>query len=139
MNVNCLSVDAPFSVFEKFGFKSGRETDKFAGDNVVRSSNGLVFLQKYVNAFMSLKVVDTVDLPTHVMFICEVTEARVLSDKATMTYDYYQQNVKPKPETEGKKGYVCKVCGFVYECDELPDDYVCPLCKHGAADFEPIK
>ena len=139
MNVNCLSVDAPFSVFEKFGFKSGRETDKFAGDNVVRSSNGLVFLQKYVNAFMSLKVVDTVDLPTHVMFICEVTEARVLSDKATMTYDYYQQNVKPKPETEGKKGYVCKVCGFVYEGDELPDDYVCPLCKHGAADFEPIK
>lgn len=138
MNVNCLSTDAPFSVFEKYGFKSGRETDKFAGDTLVRSSNGLVFLQKYVNAFMSLKVVDAIDLPTHVMFICEVTESRVLSDKPTMTYDYYQQNVKPKPETEGKKGYVCKVCGYVYEGDELPEDFVCPLCKHGAADFEPI-
>ena len=139
MNVNCLSVDAPFSVFERFGFKSGRETDKFAGETAVRSANGLIFLQKYVNAFMSLKVVETVDLPTHVMFICEVTEARVLSDRATMTYDYYQQNVKPKPETEGKKGYVCKVCGYVYEGETLPEDYVCPLCKHGAADFEPIK
>ena len=138
MNVNCLSVEAPFSVFEKFGFVSGRAVDKFEGDALVRSSNGLVFLQRYANAMMSLKVVDYVDLPTHGMFICEVTEARVLSDKPTMTYDYYLQNVKPKPQTEGKKGYVCKICGYVHEGD-LPEDFVCPLCKHGAADFEPIQ
>ena len=137
MNVNCLSTEAPFATFEKFGFVSGREKDKFKGDDVRRSENGLIFLQKYVNAFMSLKVVDYVDLPTHGMFICEVTEARVLSDKPTMTYDYYQQNVKPKPATEGKKGYVCKICGYVHE-GELPEDFVCPLCKHGAQDFEPI-
>ena len=137
MNVNCLSVEAPFSVFEKFGFVSGRTVDKFAGDELVRSENGIVFLQQYTNAMMSLKVTDYVDLDTHGMFICEVTEARVLSDKPTMTYDYYQSNVKPKPQTEGKKGYVCKVCGYVHEGD-LPEDFVCPLCKHGVADFEPI-
>ena len=139
MNVNCLSVEAPFKVFENFGFQSGRNVDKFANcDNLLRSDNGLVFLPKYINSFMSLKVEDYVDLDTHGMFICSVTESRVLSDKETMTYTYYQKNVKPKPETEGKKGYVCKVCGYVYEGDELPDDIVCPLCKHGAADFEPI-
>ena len=93
---------------------------------------------KYINAFMSLKVEQYVDLGTHGMFICSVTEARVMSDQDTMTYTYYQQNVKPKPETEGKKGFVCKVCGYIYEGDELPADYICPLCKHGAADFEPI-
>jgi len=139
MNINCLSVDAPFSVFEQFGFRSGRNTDKFEGEEVLRSDNGLVFLQRYINAMMSLKVVQYVDLGTHGMFICDVTEARVLSDKETMTYTYYQKNVKPKPQTEGKKGFVCKICGYVYEGDELPDDFVCPLCKHGPADFEPIK
>ena len=139
MNVNCLSVDAPFSVFEKFGFVSGRAKDKFEGEEVLRSDNGLVFLKQYINSFMSLKVEDYVDLDTHGMFICSVTEARVLSDRETMTYTYYQKNVKPKPETEGKKGFVCKICGYVYEGDELPDDFICPLCKHGAADFEPIE
>lgn len=138
LNVNCLSVEAPFSVFETFGFQSGRTVDKFAGSEVYRSDNGLVFLAKYINAFMSLKVEQYVDLDTHGMFICSVTEARVMSDKDTMTYTYYQKNVKPKPQTEGKKGYVCKVCGFIYEGDTLPDDYICPLCKHGVADFEPI-
>ncbi len=139
MNINCLSVEAPFSVFESFGFRSGRSVDKFEGEQVLRSDNGLVFLQKYINAFMSLKVEQYVDLDTHGMFICSVTEARVISDKETMTYTYYQSNVKPKPETKGKKGYVCKICGYVYEGDELPEDFVCPLCKHGAADFEPIE
>ena len=138
MNVNCLSVDAPFSVFERFGFQSGRSVDKFEGQEVLRSDNGLVFLPKYINAFMSLKVESYVDLDTHGMFICTVTEARVLSDRDTMTYTYYQDNVKPKPQTEGKKGWVCKICGYVYEGEELPEDFVCPLCKHGAADFEPI-
>ena len=138
LNVNCLSVDAPFSVFQQFGFQTGRSVDKFAGQKVYRSDNGLVFLDKYINAFMSLKVEQYVDLGTHGMFICSVTEARVMHDLDTMTYTYYQKNVKPKPETDGKKGFVCKVCGYIYEGDELPDDFICPLCKHGAADFEPI-
>lgn len=138
LNVNCLSVDAPFAIFQQFGFQTGRSVDKFAGQEVYRSDNGLVFLDKYINAFMSLKVEQYVDLGTHGMFICSVTEARVMSDQDTMTYTYYQKYVKPQPETEGKKGFVCKVCGYIYEGDELPDDYICPLCKHGAADFEPI-
>lgn len=139
MNVNCLSVDAPFKVFEDFGFRSGRSVDKFAGCTPLRSDNGLVFLPKYINSFMSLKVENYVDLDTHGMFICEITEARVISDKETMTYSYYHKNVKPKPQTEGRKGFVCKICGYVYEGDELPEDFICPLCKHGAIDFEPIK
>ena len=138
MNVNCLTVDAPFNVFEVFGFQSGRNVDKFAGCEPLRSDNGLIFLPRYINAFMSLKVEQYVDLDTHGMFICSVTEARVISDRETMTYTYYHQNVKPKPDTEGKKGYVCKICGYVYEGETLPEDFICPLCKHGAQDFEPI-
>ena len=139
MNINCLSTDAPFSVFENFGFKSGRNTDKFENCEPLRSDNGLVFLPRYINSFMSLKVEQYVDLDTHGMFICSVTEARVISNQETMTYTYYLNNVKPKPETEGKKGYVCKICGYVYEGDTLPEDFICPLCKHGVADFEEIK
>ena len=139
MNINCLSQDAPFSVFQNFGFQSGRSADKFAGQEILRSDNGLAFLPMYINSFMSLKVEQYVDLDTHGMFICSVTESRVISHVETMTYTYYQQNVKPKPETEGKKGWVCKVCGYVYEGDELPEDFVCPLCKHGPADFERIE
>ena len=139
MNVNCLTVEAPFTVFEKFGFQSGRNVDKFEGCTPLRSDNGLIFLPRYINAFLSLKVESYVDLDTHGMFICSVSEARVLSDKETMTYTYYQENVKPRPETDGKTGYVCKVCGYVYEGAELPEDFICPLCKHGAADFEPIQ
>ena len=138
MNVNCLSVEAPFKVFERFGFQSGREADKFEGWNMLRADNGVAFLPKYINAFLALKVEQYVDLDTHGMFICTVTEARVMNDKETMTYTYYQKHVKPKPQTEGKKGFVCVVCGYIYEGEELPDDYICPLCKHGVADFEPI-
>ena len=139
MNVNCLTTDAPFKVFESFGFVSGRTVDKFADCTPNRSENGLVVLPRYINAFISLEVENYVDMDTHGMFICKVTEARVLSDKETMTYTYYQENVKPKPETEGKTGYVCKICGYVYEGEELPEDFVCPLCKHGPADFEKIQ
>ena len=138
MNVNCLDVTAPFSVFQNFGFQSGRTADKFAGIEELRTDNGLRFLPRHINSLLSLKVESYVDLDTHGMFICAVTEARVMAPTETMTYTYYQNNVKPKPETEGKKGYVCKVCGWVYEGEELPDDIVCPLCKHGAAGFEPI-
>lgn len=139
MNVNCLNIEAPFKVFQQFGFQSGRNVDKFKGEEVLRSDNGLVFLPRYINAFFSLKVEDYKDMGTHGMFICSVTEARVINNVDTMTYTYYQANVKPKPQTEGKKGFVCKVCGYILEADELPDDFICPLCKHGAADFEPIQ
>ena len=138
MNVNCLSIDAPFSIFEKFGFQSGRVVDKFADQEAIRSDNGLRIMPKYINATFSLKVEQIVDLGTHGMFICSVTEARVLNDKETMTYSYYFSNVKPKPQTEGKKGWVCKICGYVHESEDLPDDFICPLCKHGASDFERI-
>ncbi len=138
MNVNCLSVDAPFDVFKRFGFQSGRTADKFEGMTKLYADNGLVFLPNYINSFFSLKVEDYVDLDTHGMFICSVTESRVISKRDTMTYTYYQNNVKPKPEAAGKKGYVCKVCGYVYEGDVLPEDFICPLCKHPASDFEPL-
>lgn len=138
MNVNCLSESAPFAVFECFGFRSGRNVNKFEGCETLHSDNGLIFLPRHINAFMSLKVEQYVDLGSHGMFICEITEARVINDEKSMTYAYYHENVKPKPDTQGKKGYVCKICGFIYEGEELPDDFICPLCKHGAADFEPI-
>lgn len=139
MNVNCLSVETPFKLFEKFGFYSGRNTDKLADFPVERSDNGLAVLPKYSNSFISLTVEEYVDMGTHGMFVCGVSEAHVLSKKPTMTYAYYHENVKPKPETQGKKGYVCKICGYVYEGENLSSDYVCPLCKHGAADFERIE
>ena len=138
LNVNCLDTTAPFSIFQTYGFQSGRTVDKFAGVEEMRSDNGLRFLPRHINSFMSLKVEEYVDFGTHGMFICSITESRVISANETMTYTYYQNHVKPKPETKGKKGYVCKICGWVYEGDPLPDDIVCPLCKHGAADFEPI-
>ena len=140
MNVNCLNIDAPFKIFEQFGFQSGRNVDKFKNEKeLLRSDNGLLFLPRYINAFFSLKVEDYKDLNTHGMFICSVTEARVINNVETMTYTYYQNNVKPKADTKGKKGFVCKVCGYIYEGDTLPDDFICPLCKHSAADFEPIE
>ena len=138
MNVNCLDVSAPFSLFENFGFRSGRAVDKFEGIQELRSDNGLRFLPRHINSFLSLKVEQYVDLGTHGMFICVVTEARVCGSRETMTYTHYQNHVKPKPATEGKQGFVCKVCGWVYEGSELPEDILCPICKHGAADFEPI-
>ena len=138
LNISTLSQDAPFAIFERFGFHSGRDTDKLADfDHVQRASNGLLFLDKFANAFICCKVIQQVDLGTHVMFICDVTQCANLNKVETMSYTYYLQNVKPKPDAE-KKGYVCKICGWVYEGETLPDDLICPLCKHGAADFEPL-
>ncbi len=139
LNACPLTEDAPFALFESFGFRSGRSVDKLEGLTLPRSANGLPFLPQYANSFLSLKVVNSVEFDTHVMFVCEVTESRVLTDKPTMSYAYYHENVKPKPQTAGKKGFVCKICGYVYEGDTLPDDFICPLCKHGAADFGPIE
>lgn len=138
LNVNCLNIDAPFSLFKEYGFVSGKEVDKFKDKEVTRSENGLVVLPNYVNALISLKVDSYVDLGTHGMFVCSVTESKVINNVETMTYNYYQANVKPKPDTEKKKGWVCKICGYVHEGD-LPEDFICPLCKHGASDFEEIK
>ena len=138
MNVNCLTEETPFKVFETFGFASGRDTDKFKDCTPNRSENGLVVLPKYINSYMSLHVEQYIDLDTHGMFICTVTEADVISDQETMTYTYYHKNVKPKPQPKKVKGYVCKICGYVHEDENLPEDFVCPWCKHGAIDFEPI-
>lgn len=138
MNVNCLSVDAPFSVFENFGFKSGRDCDKLSGVEFWRSPNGISVLIDNINAFISLEVETYVDIDTHGMFICKVTEAKEICDKESMTYTYYHKNVKPKPDTKSKKGFVCKICGYVYEGDTLPPDFICPLCKHGVSDFEAL-
>lgn len=138
LNVNCLTESAPFSVFERFGFQSGRTADKFGGENLKRSANGLVVLTENVNSFFSLAVEDKIDLGTHITFICSVEEATNLSKAETMTYSYYHKNVKPKPAQKSAKGFVCKICGYVYEGETLPPDFVCPWCKHGAADFEPI-
>ena len=138
MNVNCLSTEAPFKVFEVFGFQSGRDVNKFEGCTPLRTENGLVCFPRYVNAVISLEVEQYIDLDTHGMFISAVTEAQNLSKVETMTYTYYQSNVKPKPQPAKKKGWVCKICGYVYEGDPIPSDFICPLCKHPASDFEPL-
>ncbi len=138
LNVNCLSVDAPFEVFTNFGFQSGRDVNKFENWPLLRAGNGIAYLPKYINAFMALKVEATQDFDTHTMFICSIEEARVVSGRETMTYNYYQENVKPKPEATKKKGFVCQICGYIYEGDELPADFICPICKHPASDFKPL-
>ncbi|MBR6783847.1 MAG: flavin reductase [Clostridia bacterium] len=141
LNINCLTVKTPFSLFEALGFKSGRDTDKMQNIPFTRSENGLAVLLEYINAYISLKVIQQVEVETHTVFICQVEEAAVVNKDESMTYSYYHKNVKPKPKPELKatKGYICKICGYVYEGDSLPEDFVCPLCKHGAADFEPIE
>ena len=141
LNVNVLSEEAPFSTFERFGFQSGRDADKFAGLAPLHSENGLAVLSGEINAYFSLKVEQYVDLDTHGMFVCSLEEAKIVSSVPTMTYDYYQTKVKPRrpaPAEEKKKGYVCKICGYVYEGDPLPADFICPWCKHPASDFEPL-
>lgn len=138
MNICSLNEKTPFSVFENFGMKSGKDTYKFIGVKAERSDNGLLYLTEYSNAFISLSVEQYIDLGSHGMFICAVTESQILDNLPTMTYGYYYNNVKPK-KTAAKKGYVCKICGYVYEGEPLPDDFICPLCKHPASDFEKIE
>lgn len=133
-NVSILSENAPFFLYQHFGFQSGRNAQKFAGQ-ITRAENGVAYLSKYTCGYLSGRVVQSVDLGTHMLFIADVTEMKTLSDEKPVTYSYYQSNVKPKPEK--KKGYVCRICGYVYEGESLPDDFICPLCKHGADDFEP--
>ena len=143
-NVSVLTESAPFEVFKQFGFCSGRDTDKFAGKEYPRSANGLYYVPEHTNALISAKVVDALDYGTHTLFVAEVTEAKVLSAEPSVTYDYYFAHIKPKPEAKKAEGekkakrWICKICGFVYEGEYLPEDYICPLCKHGAEDFEPL-
>ncbi len=140
-NVSVLSQDAQFAQFKQFGFQSGRDVEKFAGyDYVERSENGVLYVTENTNALISGKVIETRDYGTHTLFVADVTEAKVLSAAPSVTYDYYFANIKPKPSKleEKKKGHVCKICGYVYEGDPLPADFICPLCKHGAEDFEPL-
>ena len=139
MNVNCLSTDAPFKVFEAFGFVSGRDVDKFKDCSPNRSENGLAVLPKYINSYLSLEVESYVDLGTHGMFICTVTEAEVVSTLESMTYTYYHKHVKPKPQPKKAKGYICTICGYIHDEAELPEDFVCPICKHGREDFEVLE
>ncbi len=138
MNICALTKETPFSVFENFGMKSGRDSYKFIGVKAARSANGLLYLTEYANAYISLSVTQYTDLGSHGMFICTVTDAQILNDVPTMTYSFYHKNVKPKKEVK-VKGYVCKICGYVYEGEPLPDDFICPLCKHPASDFEKIE
>jgi len=139
-NVSVLTENAPFGVFKQFGFSSGRDTDKFIGESENRSANGIRYISEYANSVISGKVVQSIDCGTHTQFIADVTESFTLSDEPSATYKYYFEHIKPKPPVshEHKKGFVCKVCGFVYEGEELPDGYVCPLCKHGADVFEAL-
>ena len=139
LNVSILTKEVPMNVISHFGFQSGRDVNKFEKcDAVKRSENGLYYIPKYTNAFISGAVKNVVDCGTHSIFIAEITEKQVLSDVESVTYSYYQKNIKPKPEPSVKVGWRCKVCGYVYEGEELPADFVCPWCKHGAADFEKI-
>ena len=142
-NVCCLTEHAPMKVFQHFGFQSGRDVNKFEECEVeMRSSNGLLYLPKYTNAYLSGQVNYAKDLGTHTLFIADITEAVHLSDDPSLTYAYYQQHIKPQPsnpqtlEPSNKKRWVCEVCGYVYEGDELPDDFICPWCKHGKSDFK---
>ena len=137
-NVSVLTESVPFSVFQHYGFKSGRDTEKINSSTMPRSENGVVYLSAFTNAFMSAKVVEETDCGTHTMFIAEVTEAQTLSDERSVTYQYYFDNIKPKPQPQKKKGFVCQICGYVYEGDELPEVFVCPICKHSADAFKPL-
>ncbi|MBP3816103.1 MAG: flavin reductase [Firmicutes bacterium] len=139
-NVSILSQDTPFDTFKHFGFQSGRDVDKTVGINFSRSENGLIYITDTANAYLSGKVIQTVDVGSHTMFIADLVDGAVLSDKESVTYAYYFSNIKPAPgETEKKKGWVCKICGYIYEGDELPEDFICPICKHPASDFERLK
>ena len=139
-NVSVLTEDTPFELFQHFGFQSGRTVDKFSKyeADCSRSGNGVLYLKKYTNAYMSAKVVKTMDCGTHTMFYAEVVEGAVLSEGNSVTYAYYFDNIKPKKTAEKKKGFVCEICGYVYEGEELPADFTCPWCKHGPEAFRPL-
>ena len=138
-NLSVLSEQASFDIFKHFAYQSGRDVDKFANfSDVKRSPNGLYYITQGTNSYMSAYVQQEIDLGTHSLFIGQLVAAEMLNEVPTMSYDFYQKNIKPKPQNENKKGWRCKICGYIYEGENLPQDYICPVCKHGAADFEKI-
>lgn len=138
-NLSVLSESAKFDTFKQFGFQSGRDTEKLVGIEFSRAANGIAYLLNETNAYISGKVISETDFPTHTVFFAEVTQALVLSGEPSVTYSYYHKNIKPAPQnTEKKKGFICTVCGYIYEGDVLPEDFICPLCKHPASDFKPL-
>ncbi len=138
-NVSILTEEADFEIFKHFGYQSGRDVDKFANFfDVKRSANGLYYITKNTNSYMSAYVQQEIDLGTHSLFIGQLVASERLSEAPTVSYDFYQKNIKPKPQNENKKGWRCKICGYIYEGETLPADFVCPVCKHGAVDFEKL-
>lgn len=138
-NVSVISEEASFDLFRHFGFQSGRDVDKFAEfQNVIRAENGLYYVTEGTNAWIAAKVVQSIDLGSHTLFLAEVEDGAVLSNSPSATYAYYQEQIKPKPEKTKQTGWRCRICGYIYEGEELPADFICPICKHGAEDFEKI-
>ena len=138
-NVSILTTDSKFDTYKHWGFQSGANTDKLENIEYQRADNGVVYIANECNAYISAKVVSTIDLGTHTLFLADVTDAGVLSDAESVTYSYYQKNIKTAPKVEEKKkGFICTVCGYIYEGDTLPEDFVCPWCKHPASDFKPL-
>lgn len=139
LNLSVLDEEAKFEIFKHFGYQSGKDVDKFLNFiHTKRTPNGVLYITKSTNAYLSAFVQEEIDLGTHIMFIAQLVEAEVLSEKPTVSYDYYQKNIKPKPDATEKKGWRCKICGYIYEGENLPNDFICPICKHGAIDFEKI-
>ena len=142
-NLSILSESAGFDTFKHFGFQSGRETDKFAGFEACRrSANGLYYITAGTNGLISATVEQALELSTHTLFIAGVDDMQPLSDVPSATYAYYQSHIKPQPQTSGaptgKTAWRCRVCGYIYEGEALPEDFICPLCKHPASDFEKV-
>lgn len=137
-NVSILSEKASFDIFKHWGFQSGRQVDKLQEIEYSRSQNGLVYLTEGCNGFLSAKVLETKDLGSHTLFVAEVIDGDKTSSDPSATYAYYHQNIKPKAQPQKKKGFICTICGYIYEGDTLPEDFICPLCKHPASDFKPL-
>lgn len=137
-NVSILTEKSTFDTYKHWGFRSGADVDKVCGITYSRAENGIIYIAEETNAFISAKVVSATDLGTHTLFLADVTDGAVIADEPSVTYAFYQKNIKAKPETEKKKGFICTVCGYIYEGDVLPDDFICPLCKHPASDFRPL-
>lgn len=138
-NISVLSENSKFEIFKRFGYQSGKDVDKFSDFfDTKRSPNGILYITENTNSYMSAYVKQEIDLGTHILFIAQLVEAEKLSEIPTVTYNYYQNNIKPAPQSTNKKGWRCKICGYIYEGENLPADYICPICKHGAVDFEKI-
>ena len=139
-NVSILTEKSKFDTYKHWGFQSGANVDKTEGISFKRAENGVIYIAEETNAFLSAKVVSMTDLGTHTLFLADVTDGEVLSEDSSVTYSYYQSNIKTVPEAANKKkGFICTVCGYIYEGDVLPGDFICPLCKHPASDFKPIE